>query len=136
MITFTLQQALDTVVSHLLNGGIRSVRANPDQQFGGPSCLYRGDNGAKCFVGVLMPDDLYNPTWDDPEGDPMSAQTLCEKGHIDSPDLAFAIALNKLQSIHDLSMNWDDGVKFNSFGWDNLKRWALTHNLVYPENAP
>lgn len=24
-------------------------------------CLYRGPNGTKCFIGVLIPDELYSP---------------------------------------------------------------------------
>lgn len=48
----TLQEVFDTVASHLLTQGVRS-----DLSSG--TCRYRGPNGTKCAVGVLIPDGAY-----------------------------------------------------------------------------
>ena len=131
MITFTLQQALDNVVKHLLNGGVQSVAR--DQRTGGPACLYRGDGGAKCFIGLMIPDDLYNPDWDDPEANAATASDLCEQGVIDAPSQA----MEQLQKIHDVDHHWNgDRNKFSSIGWGALKLWATRYELIYPEDAP
>tara|TARA_R100000654_G_scaffold2744_3_gene9992 strand:+ start:664 stop:1071 length:408 start_codon:yes stop_codon:yes gene_type:complete len=133
MITFTLQQALDKVVAHLLNGGVQSVRDTGHPALGGPACLYRGDDGAKCFIGLMIPDDLYNPTWDDPEGAAATASDLCEQGVIDAPSQA----MEQLQKIHDVDHHWNNGRnKFSSIGWGALKLWATRYELIYPEDAP
>ena len=50
----TEQEAFNKVWEHFVaNKQPRSVK--------GSSCAYRGDNGTKCAVGVLIPDVLYDP---------------------------------------------------------------------------
>lgn len=52
----TTQEAAEKIWDHfIVNEGPPSVVAYGDQ------CLYRGPGGAKCAVGVLIPDDLYDP---------------------------------------------------------------------------
>jgi len=131
MITFTLQQALDNVVEHLLNGGVQSVAR--DQRTGGPACLYRGDAGAKCFIGLMIPDDLYNPNWDDPEANAATASDLCHNGIISAP----AEAMEQLQKIHDVEHHWANSrKKFSAMGWAELKAWSAQYELMYPVDAP
>lgn len=36
----------------------------PDTYDSGGSCVYRSPNGLKCFAGVLIPDELYQPTFE------------------------------------------------------------------------
>jgi len=53
----TAQTIFDTVVDHLFTQGRPAVAGNG-------FCAYRGANGAKCAVGILIPDDLYDPKMD------------------------------------------------------------------------
>lgn len=54
--TYTKQEAFDTVAKHLFEQGCASKR--------GTYCAYRGDGGTKCAVGVLIPDELYDEAMD------------------------------------------------------------------------
>lgn len=47
------QAVFNTVAEHLLRQGRKSL-----DNF---ACAYRGENGAKCAVGVVIPDTLYEP---------------------------------------------------------------------------
>lgn len=49
----TTQEAFDKVVEHLLTQNEKSMGE------GSCTCLYRGDNGTKCAIGCLIPDELY-----------------------------------------------------------------------------
>lgn len=53
----TNRQIFDTVKNHLLTQGDRAE----DEIDGEIGCAYRGDAGAKCAVGCLIPDDKYTP---------------------------------------------------------------------------
>ena len=50
------QQIFNKVATHLLKQNKRSIDKGTDV------CLYRGPNGTKCAVGVLIPDSLYLKT--------------------------------------------------------------------------
>lgn len=52
----TNQSAFDIVVAHARAQGCRSVDTERSM-----ACLYRGPNGTKCFIGALIPDELYKP---------------------------------------------------------------------------
>jgi len=54
--TYTKQEAFDTVAKHLFEQGRASKR--------GVYCAYRGEGGTKCAVGVLIPDELYDEEMD------------------------------------------------------------------------
>lgn len=49
----TLQETFDKVVNGLRKQGCRSLKNG--------RCRYRGDNGRKCAVGMVIPDEDYNP---------------------------------------------------------------------------
>ena len=54
----TNQEIFDKVYRHLLTQNAKSMR------FGlrnGKQCAYRGDDGLKCAIGCLIPDDKYDP---------------------------------------------------------------------------
>lgn len=51
-----LQEIFDKVVNHLREQGCRSSRPG-SRAF----CSYRGENGLKCAIGCLIPDNLYHP---------------------------------------------------------------------------
>ena len=86
----------------------------PSYLKGDELCAYRGANGAKCFVGVLIPDDKYDPNWDlsDSGGVISSGQeamrTMLGVGEwtVECAGLRF---LGRAQSIHDgaATAKWD-----------------------------
>lgn len=47
------QEVFDKVASHLL--------AQNDRSSNGMHCQYRGRDGLKCAIGVLIPDEMYTP---------------------------------------------------------------------------
>ncbi len=49
----TPQEIFDKVATHLLSQNVKSQDAM--------RCVYRGPFGRKCAVGVLIPDELYQP---------------------------------------------------------------------------
>src|SRR5688572_9122307 len=53
----TNQEIYDAVKAHLLAQGKRAAVSD----LPGSSCAYRGQNGTKCAVGCLIPDDEYSP---------------------------------------------------------------------------
>jgi hypothetical protein len=56
----TRREIFETVKNHLLTQGKKAwvFQDDPDQP--GP-CLYRTDDGLRCAVGCLIPDELYDP---------------------------------------------------------------------------
>ena len=58
----TDQEVFDTVVTALRRQGCKSVKrvASPRADQCTPVCRYRGENGTKCAVGHLIPDELYD----------------------------------------------------------------------------
>lgn len=59
----TRQEIFDKVVLHAHQQNRKSVAGVPEGGIGGieEKCLYRGPEGTKCFVGALIPDELYHP---------------------------------------------------------------------------
>jgi hypothetical protein len=57
----TDQEIFDTVAKHLIAQGKQSLlpQVAGDSEYNG--CAYRGENGTKCAIGCLIPDELYNP---------------------------------------------------------------------------
>ncbi len=48
----TKQEMFDTVATHLFSQGKQAL-------YGDGTCAYRGDEGTKCAIGCLIPDDVY-----------------------------------------------------------------------------
>jgi hypothetical protein len=53
------RKTFEVVKTHLLSQGARST--HPETI----ACAYRGEGGLKCAIGILIPDDKYNPEWDE-----------------------------------------------------------------------
>lgn len=86
------QTIFDTVVRHLWAQGKQAADDNG-------SCLYRGPNGTKCAVGILIPDDKYLPRMDQGRG---LVNVLDEAG---IPAEHYALLLG-LQRVHDKNGSW------------------------------
>ena len=103
----SLQETFTTVATHLLTQRRRSIARLAGQAI--PSCAYRGEEGLRCAVGCLIPDEEYRPEFEgcklfsiplDPVMDaPMHSsrclqQILLREGH----DLGLLV---ELQAVHD-----------------------------------
>lgn len=99
----TDQETYDIVKKHLLCQMKHSKT--------GYSCRYRGDNGLKCALGALIPDEKY--------GSEMDGQIyyiddlIVDLGLTQSPDF-----LGKLQSIHDGYMPEEWAARLSAFAAD------------------
>jgi hypothetical protein len=51
------QKTFDAVLAHLRKQGKRAID--------GESCMYRTEDGLKCAIGCLIPDDKYDPKMDE-----------------------------------------------------------------------
>lgn len=92
----TPQEIFDTVSDHLFAQGAPSRQENEE---GGITCAYRGNDGRKCAIGVLIPDNIYDPV--------MDVQGMSVNGLLytykNLPDFFYnnAPLLNALQRAHD-----------------------------------
>jgi len=104
----TAQEIFDKVINHLLQQGGPALNYNYDDDH---KCRYRSNNGLKCAVGCLIPDDQYDPLMEGmgvivtfPSSDPLNnwiAKYYEPHRHL----------LGALQSLHDnIGM---DGPGFN-----------------------
>lgn len=124
----TNQEIFDRVASHL-----RGMRERSGISYGPKpyefSCKYRDGKGGMCAIGALIPDEMYNPAWDDvqiPVGD-LPEEILSFIGGDRS-------LLYRLQKIHDHLDSWDEN-GFSEFGEAELLSLAVTHNLTYTPPA-
>ena len=106
------QEVFDKVVAHARQQGCKSI----DEE--GRLCLYRDGLGNKCFAGIFIPDEIYNPKM---EGCPIPQ--LVEDYNLFSEvdtDLLYS-----LQTIHDYT---------TATGWETrFKKLAEKRGLVYKE---
>jgi hypothetical protein len=88
MITYTHQEAFNIIWEHARKG-VKSVSASG-------ACKYRGPDGARCFIGELIPDERYFKEMD---------QTIIYfEGVLDRAAVAVDAspeAVGEIQSIHD-----------------------------------
>lgn len=132
MITINPNEALNVIVKNLKAGATQSLNAK--------NCAYRGENGAKCFIGMLIPDEVYDPQLDQmgcTVTDLANGFLYFKPIQIDYPaDSKTKIkVMQMLQSIHDDPRNWNKKSKkvtFNERGWDSLENWAFRWNLKWP----
>jgi hypothetical protein len=103
------QRAFDTIVKHLASMKKPSMRCDSD---GDEMCAYRGANGAKCAVGVLIPDRNYVSTIEGKGGgDALVTGVLYAWARkVDDAMLYW------LQEIHDDPNAWDEKAKSMNLG--------------------
>lgn len=115
----TPQEIFDTVKDHLSGMKYRSY-------FNG-TCRYRGRNGAKCAVGCLIPDAVYNVKM---ETKVVSQLILDDLGSVLPPFFAQnRQLLTDLQTVHDISKNWEPDVGLNEAGFAALCEVASRNDL-------
>lgn len=98
-------KVFNRIAEHLLNQG------KPCTETGTDSCLYRGPNGMSCAIGCLIPDDKYDPQFENigiqilrttsvlkPNEKKFSEVILGLIGDMDYDDIEL---LKQLQNAHD-----------------------------------
>ncbi len=85
------QEVFDIVVRHLRKQNAASVVSEP-----GSACAYRGTEGRKCAVGILIPDEIYHPYMEEKSIEyVMAANPETKKWECDM------CLLSELMTIHD-----------------------------------
>lgn len=128
------QSTLETVVRHLFAQGRKAGDSK--------NCYYRAPDGTKCAVGILIPDDQYDPRMDrDNETISMIAVKFSEKPFFKSirEHMSF---LTDLQNIHDNDAHWistsamKNAVKWyfgRTFGFRNKLDLSFMDDLSFPD---
>jgi hypothetical protein len=96
-----LQEVFDRIARHLLRQGQKSKKADSN------ACLYRGPEGLKCAVGILIPDTLYSEKLEDRMvTDSRVWEALEKAGIVRSRDMEALLVC--LQVVHDSyrPVNW------------------------------
>jgi hypothetical protein len=112
----TPQEIFDTVSDHLFKQGKRSS----DNQY----CRYHGEDGLKCSVGILVPEEDYFPEMD--QGN-KTIKTLINTYEDKFPEWMKENLglLCELQSIHDKQYHWENSKKM----LDALTATALAYDI-------
>ena len=94
----TRQEIFDTVARHLIAQGKQSSRGPTIGEKSG--CLYRGPNGLKCAVGVLIDDADYNPDMEGKSANlPIVRDALSKK--VSTLHMPLVAALQETHDKHD-----------------------------------
>lgn len=129
----TAQEAFDKVTAHLLEQKARSVISDsPDRPVpGGKTCCYRGENGMKCAIGALIPDEMYSP---DMEFN-TAAGLIFKFQELPFSHLSERF-LTHLQEVHDLSYDEEDSNKDMNMDKvkTGLRKVASDWNLDLPDS--
>lgn len=113
------QEIYNTVKEHLLKQGRKSAETT-DDPFTPDACKYRGPDGTKCAIGVLIPDELYSPDMEG-RGIRRLAQYTDLRAYLNMLDAATDNLLYDLQTVHD---------GFAVLDWPKrLERVAIQHGL-------
>ena len=102
------------------------------------SCVYRGDHGRKCGIGHPIPDEVYNPVFDTPDGGFSSnINSLLEReGEIYEPLRVLfkgvpSELLTLVQRAHDRHLD-DAGSAAGAAVWEyHMANLAMMFQLVY-----
>lgn len=106
-------------------------------------CSYRGENGAKCLIGALIPDELYDKCFEDKDAGHIAYEYLTglipsdmnreSSDHRAIPGIGFKKQgiefLNTLQSCHDSA---DKPESFHEDVLDAIRRRCLTWGMDFP----
>jgi hypothetical protein len=145
------QEVFNTVARHLFIQGKWAAEFNQegyDQAckesafygFGIPqesdymTCRYRTDDGLKCAIGSLIPDEVYNPAMDNVGGVyglaqefPQVMEQLFDITDDNDINLGF---LGALQSVHDSQHNWKSTENMRKDLWNVAARYNVDGSIV------
>lgn len=124
----TRQESFNHICRNLISATRPSVYFDNDLEE--TQCQYRGEDGAKCVVGWLIPDEYYTPLMEgkgvmrllDKHPELRREVPLFQPWHIDD--------LETLQEIHDAAAwAWRPGMDWGSIMRENLTKFAAHNNL-------
>lgn len=96
---FSPGEILSFIGINMLKQGCMSVK------YGG--CKYRGDNGTKCAIGFLIPDEIYTPRL---EGYTNARDLIAKLCYSELKDVIYDL-LDDLQTLHDSGIkSWREGL--------------------------
>jgi hypothetical protein len=121
----TEQEAFDKVSAHLAAMTGRSM--SPDKS----RCAYRGHDGRKCAIGILIDDDDAAKSFDEAD-DSVIGKLIMYGQVVTNVSRSF---LDELQVVHDSPYNWntsDQGEElgFSSVGVASLERLVSNYRLL------
>lgn len=125
--TMTLQESFNHICRNIIAASAPSVAGISDKE---KTCQYRGDNGAKCVVGWLIPDQYYYP-WMEGSG----VMGLLEKYPELRQEVPFiqpwrSSDLEILQKMHDAAaLKWQEGMDWGSIIRAELAKFAASLDL-------
>ena len=88
----TTQQTFDIIVAHLRSQGEKSYTYKWNYNI---ICAYRSPSGLKCAVGCLIPDEMYNRSF---EGKSCQYQTIKDILYFQGHNI---LLVRELQIVHD-----------------------------------
>jgi hypothetical protein len=118
------QEVFDLAVTHLRTQGRRSIVTALS---GRDHCAYRGSDGLKCAIGVMIPDELYSP---DMEGASLALSLIVDTLPPAVQKMSMEY-LHALQMCHDAPRAWRPRGGFSAHGEKLLRRVAHRYQLVY-----
>lgn len=126
----TRQIVFDKVLAHSRQ---MTEKSTNDRHFNGEDrCLYRNDKGNKCFVGALIPDDVYDKGM---EGD--SASSVIEKLIINGDEFNCDLDIYQSDKPYPIISFIDELQRIHDEHFDTrehrLKLFAQEYNLKYEE---
>lgn len=131
MIEMSPQQALNTIwayfVQHKGPLGIEELEDAPTQTHARlRSCVYRGSEGQRCPVGLLIPDELYRPEFE--------ARAVGNGGPVDALFPAETVwFLSQVQSVHDRAVTNEPSLDAARSHFESgLRRIAAVSDLKIP----
>jgi hypothetical protein len=122
VITMTKQEIFDHVLTHLRKQGKPAIN---ETDSGEDICAYRTDDGLKCAVGCLIPDDKYN---EDLEGRSATVVYGVLGGEPTSGAALFLVGVQLC--LHD---NISGRLDFPDALEDEARRFARQNDLEYKE---
>lgn len=121
----TNQEAFDKVWQFfIVEKNPQSFENSADNLVFGAACAYRGQNGSKCAVGCLIPDELYSPDMEDKRIFAIIELYPEIKTLFADVDGFF---LAKIQEIHDHHFPYFQ---------INMENLAIIYDLKIPEGTP
>lgn len=129
------QEIFETVSKHLFNQGERAVKFDKEQKF--YTCMYRGKNGTKCAVGVLIPDSMYHPKMERAIDNLIKDYKRSQEGYIDiewsiPPYFVnnYELLVTLQDIVHDDTENWKSSAAMRNILREVAKDYGLEADFL------
>lgn len=122
------QKLFDAMLDHLRLQGQPAITPHE----AGAKCMYRTDNGLKCAIGALIPDELYRPGFEEAS----TSDVLDECGVTDEGLRDFLT--NAQANLHDIPVTnarYIGDCHFLSYVEQYARHLATRYNLIYTPPA-